>query len=266
NRVQPLDSAAPFSEIKTYFYTVRPISFISLTPVSIFSNLVFNHEVLLSHYLPAIHNIKRLFSLVYKLYRRRSGSMHWDCSHMCGQRRRLHLRLQRTKMTMLGLSTYSHVRGCGQSSDCNNPKSLSNQFISIDLNTLCCQTDECTPTAPIVLSEKKDSNGLACPSCFTITSSTCKPDNQIQCTGTENRCTSYSISTATDPSEPILAMAGCATENMCSNYDGHATTSTTEQMKISIECSNALRLEQATRGGDSSFNGSLQAEAGQASV
>ncbi|XP_073425965.1 phospholipase A2 inhibitor and Ly6/PLAUR domain-containing protein-like [Dendrobates tinctorius] len=148
-----------------------------------------------------------------------------------------------TKMTMLGLTTYSHVRGCGQSSDCNIPKSLSNQFISIDLNTLCCQTDECTPTIPIAFSEKNDKNGLACPSCFTITSSTCKPDSQIQCSGNENRCTSYSISTATDPQEPIFAMTGCATENMCSNYDGHATTGTTGQMKISIECRNAMNYE-----------------------
>ncbi|XP_073513781.1 phospholipase A2 inhibitor gamma subunit B-like [Phyllobates terribilis] len=146
-----------------------------------------------------------------------------------------------TKMTVLGLTTYSHVRGCGQSSDCNNPKSLSNQFISITLNTVCCQTDECTPTAPTALSEQTDKNGLACPSCFTITSSTCQPDTRIQCTGNENRCTSYSISTVTDPSEPILAMAGCVTENMCSNYDGHATTSTTGQMKITIECKNAMK-------------------------
>ncbi|XP_075183331.1 phospholipase A2 inhibitor gamma subunit B-like [Anomaloglossus baeobatrachus] len=144
-----------------------------------------------------------------------------------------------TKMTMLGLTTYSYVRGCGQSSECNNPKSLSNQFISIDLNTVCCKTDECSPTVPMVLSGKTDKNGLVCPSCFTITSSICEPNNQIQCTGNENRCSSYSISTINNPSEPILAMAGCATENMCSNDNGRHSTSTSGQMKITIGCRNA---------------------------
>ncbi|XP_069803822.1 phospholipase A2 inhibitor gamma subunit B-like isoform X2 [Dendropsophus ebraccatus] len=146
-----------------------------------------------------------------------------------------------TKLTVYGITTYAIVRGCGVSSECNNPKSLSNQFMAVDINTGCCNTDNCTPAAPIVTPVNTNTNGLVCPSCFTLTSSTCVPDTKIDCTGSENKCTTYSISTLTNPPKPIMAMAGCATTNMCSNYNGTASSSITGQMNISIGCSNATK-------------------------
>ncbi|XP_056399898.1 phospholipase A2 inhibitor gamma subunit B-like [Hyla sarda] len=143
-----------------------------------------------------------------------------------------------TKLTVYGITSYAIVRGCGASSECDNPKSLSNQFMTVDINTGCCQSNNCTPAAAIV-TPNTVTNNLACPSCFTLTSSTCVPDSQIECTGSEIKCTTYSITTLTDPSRPILAMAGCASENMCSNYNGTASSSVTGQMNISIGCSNA---------------------------
>ncbi|XP_075696547.1 phospholipase A2 inhibitor gamma subunit B-like [Rhinoderma darwinii] len=142
-----------------------------------------------------------------------------------------------TKMSTYKITTYIMVRGCGMSSECDKLKSLSNSLYTQDINIGCCKTDKCTPTAPIVSSHNTDKNGLTCPSCFTLTSSTCVPDNKIECTGKETRCTRYSIISATDPSKPIMAMAGCATESMCTNYDGTANTSITGEMKISIRCS-----------------------------
>ncbi|XP_075117834.1 uncharacterized protein LOC142187923 [Leptodactylus fuscus] len=151
-----------------------------------------------------------------------------------------------TKLSMYKLTTYAIVRGCGYSSECNIPKSLSNQFMSVDINIGCCKADNCTPTTPIVTPTNVNKNSLVCPSCFVLSSASCVADNTVDCTGTENRCTTYSISTATDPPGPFLAMAGCATENMCSNYTGNASTSSTGEMKISIGCSNATVSPQAT--------------------
>ncbi|XP_044133698.1 phospholipase A2 inhibitor gamma subunit B-like [Bufo gargarizans] len=143
-----------------------------------------------------------------------------------------------TKIRAHRLTTYTVVRGCGQSSECNR-KSLSNQIMTVEINTACCKADKCTPVAPIVSSGNASKNGLICPSCFSVTSSTCVPDTKIQCTGNETRCSTYSISTTTKPPKPVLSMAGCATENMCSNYTGTATSSVTGKMNISIGCSNA---------------------------
>ncbi|KAG8547091.1 hypothetical protein GDO81_029124 [Engystomops pustulosus] len=117
--------------------------------------------------------------------------------------------------------------------------------MTVDINTGCCQANNCTPAAPIVSSGNTTANGLVCPSCFTLTSSTCVPDTTINCTGSENRCTTYSISTTASPPAPIMAMAGCATDNMCSNYTGTAT-SISGTMAISIGCSNATVSPSAT--------------------
>ncbi|XP_044134662.1 phospholipase A2 inhibitor gamma subunit B-like [Bufo gargarizans] len=144
-----------------------------------------------------------------------------------------------TKIRAYGLTTNSVVRGCGQSSECNNRKSLSNQFMTVEINTACCKADKCSPVAPIVSTGNANKNGLICPSCFSLTSSTCVPDTEIQCTGQQTRCSTYSMSTTTNPPNPVLSMAGCATENMCSNYTGTATSSATGQINVSIRCSNA---------------------------
>ncbi|XP_075047054.1 phospholipase A2 inhibitor and Ly6/PLAUR domain-containing protein-like [Mixophyes fleayi] len=144
-----------------------------------------------------------------------------------------------TRIAAFRETTYTIVRGCGYSSECDQPKRLSNQFMTVDINISCCKDDNCTPTSPKVSTDNAASNGLMCPSCFTVTSAACVKDGNIDCTGNQTKCTSYSMETTGEHSRPIVAMSGCATENLCSNYNGITSTSTTGEIKISIKCNNA---------------------------
>ncbi|XP_063797776.1 mucin-2-like [Pseudophryne corroboree] len=144
-----------------------------------------------------------------------------------------------TQITAFGLKTISVERGCGYLSECEQPKSLSNQFMTVNINIGCCTVDNCTAALPTVFTGNAAANGFQCPSCFTLTAETCVPDSNISCTGNETRCTSYSMSSADAPYKPIMAMSGCATPSLCSNYTGTTSTEVTGQIKIGIKCNNA---------------------------
>ncbi|XP_072282505.1 phospholipase A2 inhibitor NAI-like isoform X2 [Pyxicephalus adspersus] len=146
-----------------------------------------------------------------------------------------------TSIEVYKITTYALVRGCGQSTECNQPKTLSNQFMTVNINTGCCTTDNCSTTEPPVSTSGKPQNGLVCPSCFDLSAATCVPSTEIQCTGNETRCTTYSMSTTTVPPKPVLGMAGCATENLCVNSDAVTSTSTTGEIRINITCSKATK-------------------------
>ncbi|XP_068098431.1 uncharacterized protein [Hyperolius riggenbachi] len=144
-----------------------------------------------------------------------------------------------TKLLDYGLTSWTLVRGCGLPSQCNQPKSLSNNNVTVDLNTACCSTDNCNPGEPIVPVNSQVRNGLMCPSCFSLASTTCAQQTEVLCTGNETVCTTYELSSISDPTKPFLEMAGCATPNLCVNYDGNTTFSITGQVVANITCHNA---------------------------
>ncbi|XP_073458051.1 phospholipase A2 inhibitor and Ly6/PLAUR domain-containing protein-like [Aquarana catesbeiana] len=137
-------------------------------------------------------------------------------------------------------TTYSLTRGCGQISECNEQKTLRNQIMTVNINTGCCNADNCITTEPTATINTQ-LNGLECPSCFQLSSATCVPTSKVACTGNEIQCTTYSLSSDSVPSKPYMAMEGCATQNLCANYNGTTSTSTLGKLRINITCDKAKK-------------------------
>ncbi|XP_040183305.1 phospholipase A2 inhibitor subunit gamma B-like isoform X2 [Rana temporaria] len=137
-------------------------------------------------------------------------------------------------------TTHALTRGCGQISECNQQKTLSNQAMTVNINTGCCNADNCNTTEPTATINTQP-NGLECPSCFQLQAATCVPTSKVACTGAETRCTTYSMTSDSVPSKAFLAMEGCATENLCANYNGTTSTSTLGAIRINITCDKATK-------------------------
>ncbi|XP_068098434.1 urokinase plasminogen activator surface receptor-like [Hyperolius riggenbachi] len=155
-----------------------------------------------------------------------------------------------TKISLLesGITSWTLVRGCGPSTGCNQPVTLSNVYTKVSMNTGCCTTDNCTPGEPAVAAISTVTNGLSCPACVSFTNFRCPSDVTTQCTGTENVCASFSmIINASVTSGPYLLMEGCATENVCDHNSGIVSTIVNGQFSINITCLNATISIPTTR-------------------
>ncbi|XP_068098433.1 urokinase plasminogen activator surface receptor-like [Hyperolius riggenbachi] len=144
-----------------------------------------------------------------------------------------------TQILQFGLANWTLTRGCGQLSQCNQPQYLTNDHMTVRINTGCCTTDNCTPPQPTEAVVSTVINGLVCPSCFSLTSTVCLADATTHCTGTENQCVTYSTSSVTDPSKPYLLAEGCATQGICSNFVGIISSTIVGTTVTNISCSNA---------------------------
>ncbi|XP_068098430.1 uncharacterized protein [Hyperolius riggenbachi] len=53
-----------------------------------------------------------------------------------------------TTIIQAKITSWSLVRGCGQPTECYQPRSLSNQVLGLRINTGCCTSNDCTPPEP----------------------------------------------------------------------------------------------------------------------
>ncbi|KAM4651961.1 uncharacterized protein O3C94_014286 [Discoglossus pictus] len=104
-------------------------------------------------------------------------------------------------------------RGCAVPTYCSQSLTVLKANIKSNISSSCCTTEGCTPTTPTM-----NGNGLKCPSCYAEGSSQCSQVNDIECTGNEAKCFTYSLSAGSISS--WLFMKGCTTEQLCSGTTG----------------------------------------------
>ncbi|XP_068098429.1 uncharacterized protein [Hyperolius riggenbachi] len=143
-----------------------------------------------------------------------------------------------TETVYYGQIIWTLVRGCGKTTECNQPKTVSNQFMTVSMNTGCCSTSVCTPTEPVVQAISTVKNGLTCPSCFSLTSYACIPDTRTVCTGNEIQCATYSMHNTSVTSGPYIIMLGCATANLCTEPNGVMSSIVIGNIIENITCYN----------------------------
>ncbi|KAM4700395.1 uncharacterized protein O3C94_001546 [Discoglossus pictus] len=105
-------------------------------------------------------------------------------------------------------------RGCALPTSCNQSFTMMLGNVKRKLSSSCCSTTGCTPTAP---NKNMISNGITCPSCYIEGFNLCLQVDDIECSGNESKCFTYTLSTGS--MRPIFAR-GCATEQLCSSTVG----------------------------------------------
>ncbi|KAF4011086.1 hypothetical protein G4228_002020 [Cervus hanglu yarkandensis] len=124
-----------------------------------------------------------------------------------------------TESNRKGSVDVTSYKGCAKSSECDP------EFLSITVapenymgsDTRCCQTDGCNHKPLPAFRRNLTENGLRCPSCFSISTETCTPTQEVPCIGEETRCV-----TLTGLAQPGIRFAarGCGTEAACHTKPG----------------------------------------------
>ncbi|XP_069496925.1 phospholipase A2 inhibitor and Ly6/PLAUR domain-containing protein-like [Ambystoma mexicanum] len=98
---------------------------------------------------------------------------------------------------------------CGESKSCNSMYSVTTGSLSIKSGTSCCKQDGCTPQIPSGATQ----NGLECPACVGASPDSCDSGmNTMKCTGLENQCVRYTLSSS---ASTMTILRGCSTEAFC---------------------------------------------------
>ncbi|XP_071969517.1 phospholipase A2 inhibitor NAI-like [Engystomops pustulosus] len=113
---------------------------------------------------------------------------------------------------MGGSTTPTLIRTCVSSFECDIVGSMSMQQGQIRVATTCCNNDNCSPAVPVLPALSSEPNGMVCPSCIHISSTSCSVSDTVQCTGQENMCLTAKISGSVSAS-PVIQ--GCATKSLC---------------------------------------------------
>ncbi|XP_075045977.1 uncharacterized protein LOC142106840 [Mixophyes fleayi] len=136
-------------------------------------------------------------------------------------------------------ATALFMRLCG---NCNQYRTGSVRFHkgTININTTCCQHDNCTPPTPTLPPDKptKDdkikANGLTCKSCYASNIKTCDCNIYMSCTGDETKCIFRSTLT-TGKHYYAVALRGCTRKEMCDITDADLM-STTTRLRYNFTC------------------------------
>ncbi|KAM9725326.1 phospholipase A2 inhibitor and Ly6/PLAUR domain-containing protein-like [Dama dama] len=124
-----------------------------------------------------------------------------------------------TETNNKGSVDVTSYKGCSKSSECD-PAFLS---ITVALenymgsDTRCCQNDGCNHKPLPAFRRNLTENGLRCPSCFSVSTETCTPTQEVPCIGEETRC--VALTGLTQPGIRFAAQ-GCGTEAACHSKPG----------------------------------------------
>ncbi|XP_078541495.1 phospholipase A2 inhibitor and Ly6/PLAUR domain-containing protein-like [Lissotriton helveticus] len=114
--------------------------------------------------------------------------------------------------------------------DCLNPSAqascgrefyFQNSLFSLRISTTCCDSDFCNGGDVEVSAVNDTPNGYKCDECFSDQSSdSCTPTGEVQCTGEQNTCNSFSRK-AVIPGDTLksYSLKGCATPDYCEIFD-----------------------------------------------
>ncbi|XP_075462541.1 phospholipase A2 inhibitor and Ly6/PLAUR domain-containing protein-like [Ascaphus truei] len=120
-----------------------------------------------------------------------------------------------TVITSDNLSSSSIVKSCASYPQlCGVFYSITMGPIHLASKTECCATDGCNSGTPQLPPRDLTPNGVQCPFCIAEASS-CTSTGNIDCTGSETRCITYSGGIYNGTQFEQKAFKGCTTENVC---------------------------------------------------
>ncbi|XP_078507366.1 phospholipase A2 inhibitor and Ly6/PLAUR domain-containing protein-like [Lissotriton helveticus] len=108
---------------------------------------------------------------------------------------------------------------------CGRDYHYHNSGFSFLVSRTCCDSDICNKGEVEVPALDRTPNGYKCDECFTDQSSdSCIPTGEVQCTGEQNTCHSFSgkVMIPGDTLKPY-SIKGCATPDFCNIFDQVAT-------------------------------------------
>ncbi|XP_060131245.1 phospholipase A2 inhibitor NAI-like [Zootoca vivipara] len=125
------------------------------------------------------------------------------------------------KMSLLGSAAV--FKSCVNTELCDADHSSVSVTSSIYIHNKisCCKTDMCNSGPPEVPErEKREPNGLKCPSCFSIFSDKCEGWKTVSCRNEEDQCFYLGGRMKFGESTLMGAFRGCATASLCDYTDG----------------------------------------------
>uniref|UniRef100_A0A803KEJ2 UPAR/Ly6 domain-containing protein n=1 Tax=Xenopus tropicalis TaxID=8364 RepID=A0A803KEJ2_XENTR len=121
--------------------------------------------------------------------------------------------------TEAGNDSYPTIlKSCSQNPEmCNISYHLSTTTTRMELTSSCCDTEFCNNDTMHTPSQNTTENGIECPSCFEMNADSCEANETIRCTGSENKCISFSGKMSDSEQGDCIpfALQGCATEDTC---------------------------------------------------
>lgn len=122
------------------------------------------------------------------------------------------------------LDSTQFYRMCGKSSACKQGQTLTTTGYTMRRSTTCCSSDNCTPPTPTLPpAPETQENGVVCRSCYAGDASYCDTKAEMKCTGSENKCARYSITSTKDSKTSQYAVRGCASQQFCEAGSGSST-------------------------------------------
>ncbi|XP_069803906.1 phospholipase A2 inhibitor and Ly6/PLAUR domain-containing protein-like [Dendropsophus ebraccatus] len=141
--------------------------------------------------------------------------------------------------TIIGGQTFKNVlRSCAPTNECSLKGNIDLSPSKIRMVTTCCETDNCTPEGPEYVPISSQPNGVECPFCVNILSSTCQSSATIKCTGQENRC----LHATAETTGVGGILQGCTTESFCGLGSGSVNIGETA-VKVKFECSGGRSVQ-----------------------
>ncbi|KAM5132206.1 phospholipase A2 inhibitor gamma subunit B-like [Mantella aurantiaca] len=114
-----------------------------------------------------------------------------------------------------GSESFSFTRGCGEKNSCEKSGTFSVPTGRLRFSTTCCDSNFCTPFAPLLPVLSNNTNGVSCPFCASITSTDCKGDRNINCMGEEKYCAMQSIELKVGSQTSKTSIRGCSSKGFC---------------------------------------------------
>ncbi|KAJ1132796.1 hypothetical protein NDU88_011097 [Pleurodeles waltl] len=137
------------------------------------------------------------------------------------------------------LEATTFIRMCGKASSCKQDQTLTTAGYAMRRSTTCCTSDNCTPPVPTLppAPEAKE-NGVVCRACYANDASYCDTKTEMKCTGSENKCARYAITSTKDSKTVQSALRGCASHQFC-EVGSSSSTAAGFTTKSDMACTDA---------------------------
>ncbi|OCT73254.1 uncharacterized protein LOC108696804 [Xenopus laevis] len=124
---------------------------------------------------------------------------------------------------------------CGMKDDCDKKFSMSVTNTMQRSYTFCCSEHKCRPTNTETPKVKTEKNNLKCSHCFESNTDKCKNTTEVDCTGDEDKCFTYSYSYR----NTAFVARGCMQSSMCDTKNVLIFPGIPNYTQKLLECSGA---------------------------
>uniref|UniRef100_A0A803J3Q0 UPAR/Ly6 domain-containing protein n=1 Tax=Xenopus tropicalis TaxID=8364 RepID=A0A803J3Q0_XENTR len=116
------------------------------------------------------------------------------------------------KVTAYGVTVReSYILSCAPRIQCDRHGSINVHIVKTKTGTSCCYTDDCIPPQPTLTEDNFQLNGLSCPASISVNSVKLNVEDDLQCSGDENKCIFLTASLSGNS----VTLRGCSNERMC---------------------------------------------------